>query len=101
MINRTASGDFKHIRLAERMRLISQEWKALNEDEKEVRSAYCCLDYIRAPTDDLEQKYKALEQQDARRYVEEYSSTFGHAPMKISPGVHMDHNRIEAVAAAA
>jgi len=37
-INRQASGDFKHIPMIERSKLISQEWKVLNEDEKRVCS---------------------------------------------------------------
>ena len=35
-INRNASGDFKHIGVIERAKLIGQEWKALNESEKKV-----------------------------------------------------------------
>ena len=35
-INRHASGDFKNIPLAERARLMAQEWKALAESEKKV-----------------------------------------------------------------
>lgn len=35
-VNRNASGDFKHIPMVERSKLISQEWKALSEDEKKV-----------------------------------------------------------------
>ena len=35
-INRHASGDFKNIQLGERAKLIGQEWKALNEEEKKV-----------------------------------------------------------------
>lgn len=35
--NRHASGDFKNISLAERGRLIAQEWKALSDQEKQVR----------------------------------------------------------------
>jgi hypothetical protein len=35
-VNRHASGDFKHIAVTERLRLISREWKELSESEKEV-----------------------------------------------------------------
>lgn len=35
-VNRQASGDFKNIPISERMKLISQEWKALNAGEKKV-----------------------------------------------------------------
>lgn len=34
---RQDSGDFKHISVPERAKLIGQEWKALSEDEREVR----------------------------------------------------------------
>lgn len=37
-INRNASGDFRNISLAERAKLIGQEWKALDESEKKVSS---------------------------------------------------------------
>lgn len=36
-LNRNASGDFKGITLAERSKLIAQEWKALSDQEKSVR----------------------------------------------------------------
>lgn len=36
-LNRQASGDFKHIPMTERAKLIGQEWKALSEEEKRVR----------------------------------------------------------------
>ena len=35
-VNRQASGDFKNIGVAERAKLIGQEWKALSESEKKV-----------------------------------------------------------------
>lgn len=37
-VSRQASGDFSHISLPERSKLIGQEWKALSEDEKQVRN---------------------------------------------------------------
>lgn len=36
-ISRQASGDFQNIAVQERAKLISQEWKALSEEEKQVR----------------------------------------------------------------
>lgn len=39
-VNRHASGDFKSIPVAERAKLMAQEWKALNEGEKEVSRLY-------------------------------------------------------------
>jgi hypothetical protein len=36
-ISRQASGDFKHIAVSERAKLLSQEWKALSDEEKQVR----------------------------------------------------------------
>jgi hypothetical protein len=39
-INRQASGDFKNISIAERAKLISQEWKALNAGEKKVSALH-------------------------------------------------------------
>lgn len=36
MTNRTASGDFRNLSNSDRMKLIGQEWKTLNEDEKKV-----------------------------------------------------------------
>jgi len=44
------------------------------------------------------QKYKDLEKQDVERYVEEYSSTYGHAPRYI---VGVDYEQPQAAAAAA
>lgn len=38
-INRQASGDFRNIPVAERAKLIGQEWKALSESEKKVSSS--------------------------------------------------------------
>ena len=35
-VNRHASGDLRNISLAERSKLISQEWKALDQQEKAV-----------------------------------------------------------------
>ena len=40
VITRNASGDFKHISIAERSKLLSQEWKALSEDEKKVSTIH-------------------------------------------------------------
>jgi hypothetical protein len=36
-VSRSASGDFKHIKVSERSKLLSQEWKALSDEEKQVR----------------------------------------------------------------
>lgn len=38
-ISRQASGDFKNIALGERAKLIAQEWKALSDEEKQVRDS--------------------------------------------------------------
>ncbi|KAK4506682.1 hypothetical protein PRZ48_000415 [Zasmidium cellare] len=57
-MNRNASGDFKGIALAERSKLISQEWKALSEQEKS--------------------KYQRLGTQEAERYATEYKEVYGH-----------------------
>jgi hypothetical protein len=35
-MSRNQSGDFKHIAVTERAKLIGQEWRALSEDEKAV-----------------------------------------------------------------
>ncbi|KAK5120526.1 hypothetical protein LTR85_006181 [Meristemomyces frigidus] len=76
--NRHASGDFKNITLPERSKLIAQEWKALSENEKD--------------------KYKALQAEDSKRYVDEYSNAYGH-----TPPFHNDAHppQLEAAAAAA
>ena len=39
-VSRHASGDFKNIALGDRSKLISQEWKALDESEKKVRVSW-------------------------------------------------------------
>ncbi|CAK4032075.1 Hypothetical predicted protein [Lecanosticta acicola] len=59
-VNRHASGDFKKIAIAESAKLIAQEWKALNQDEKE--------------------KYNKLSSKDGDRYATEYKATYGYAP---------------------
>jgi len=38
-VSRHASGDFKHIKIPERAKLLSQEWKALSDEEKQVRDS--------------------------------------------------------------
>ncbi|KAK3700953.1 hypothetical protein LTR37_015659 [Vermiconidia calcicola] len=66
-VNRQASGDFKNIAVTERVKLIAQEWKALNEGEKE--------------------KYKNLQNQDRSRYSAEYNDVYGHNPPSMSNDV--------------
>ncbi|EMD01052.1 hypothetical protein BAUCODRAFT_193877 [Baudoinia panamericana UAMH 10762] len=75
-VNRNASGDFKHIALPERAKLIAEEWRGLSGGEKE--------------------KYQSLQKEDAKRYQDEYSSTYGHPP----PSFH-EHEQPRAAAAAA
>ncbi|KAK6443381.1 hypothetical protein LTR95_000207 [Oleoguttula sp. CCFEE 5521] len=60
-IARNASGDFKHLPLIERSKLIGEEWKALEVGEKK--------------------KYETLHSADRERYIDEYSSVHGHAPL--------------------
>jgi hypothetical protein len=36
-VSRQASGDFKHMKVGDRQKLIGQEWKALSEEEQQVR----------------------------------------------------------------
>ncbi|KAK4560561.1 hypothetical protein LTR86_005758 [Recurvomyces mirabilis] len=59
-INRQASGDFKNIPVQERAKLIGQEWKALNQEEKD--------------------KYKQLSNEETKRYKDEYTTVHGHLP---------------------
>ncbi|KAI5370241.1 Putative High mobility group box domain-containing protein [Septoria linicola] len=59
-LNRQSSGDFTNIKITERSKLISQEWKALSTSEKE--------------------KYEQLYKQDQARYHEEHSRVYGFAP---------------------
>ena len=49
--NRLNSGDFKNIPPVERMKLIAQEWNALNVSEKEVSQSTCHCRFI--PNDPL------------------------------------------------
>ncbi|KAK3720326.1 hypothetical protein LTR37_003737 [Vermiconidia calcicola] len=74
-VNRQASGDFKNIAVTERVKLIAQEWKALDESEKE--------------------KYKNLQNQDRSRYSAEYNDVYGHNP----PSMNNDLPRAAAAAA--
>lgn len=39
VVSRNASGDFKNISLVERSKLVAQEWKALDDEEKQVRDS--------------------------------------------------------------
>ncbi|KAF2771671.1 hypothetical protein EJ03DRAFT_372631 [Teratosphaeria nubilosa] len=58
--NRQKSPDFNNISFVDRSRLVAQEWKAMSQEEKN--------------------KYQLLRDQDMKRYVAEYSSTYGHPP---------------------
>jgi len=58
-VSRQASGDFTHIKIGERAKLLSQEWKALSDEEK--------------------QKYKNLATRDAERQSSEESSVYSSA----------------------
>lgn len=90
MVTRLSSPDFKHIVVNERMKLISQEWKALDESEKQVRrpqnrigpaERFCLSDRFEPRhLHSNPQKYKDLSSQDADRYASEYNSVFGHSP---------------------
>ncbi|KAF2211594.1 hypothetical protein CERZMDRAFT_98475 [Cercospora zeae-maydis SCOH1-5] len=71
-IDRQNSGDFANIKIPERAKLISEEWKALSQSEKD--------------------KYNRLFSQDMQRYLEEHAQVYG--PDAITP-------RKSAVAAAA
>lgn len=77
VMNRNASGDFKNIQLGEVAKLISQEWKALSDQEKSVRSSFPnqTLYFL---TDIKTQKYKSLGTQEAQRYAAEYRDVYGH-----------------------
>lgn len=77
--DRQSSGDFANIKIADRSKLIAQEWKSLSESEKEVS----CL-YIGQWKNQLTmtQKYNRLAAQDKERYIEEYTATYGEAPPK-------------------
>jgi hypothetical protein len=43
LVSRHASGDFKGISVADRTKLIAQEWKSLSEEEKSVRTVETAL----------------------------------------------------------
>jgi len=73
-VNRHSSGDFRNISLVDRSKLISQEWKALSEEEKK--------------------KYFNLQHSDRERYASEFQETFGH------PASAFESGHSEAVAAA-
>ncbi|KAK5717825.1 hypothetical protein LTR15_008666 [Elasticomyces elasticus] len=75
-VNRQASGDFTNIRLPDRTRLIAQEWKALDQEEKD--------------------KYNTLYAEDRKRYSEEHEKVHGHLPPS-----YQEHPEVAATAAAA
>ncbi|MCJ1364063.1 hypothetical protein MMC16_003172 [Acarospora aff. strigata] len=58
--DRVGSADFKHIKVTDRVRLISQEWKDLPASEKK--------------------KYTDMQAQDQARYKQEYKTVYGHEP---------------------
>ncbi|PPJ60292.1 hypothetical protein CBER1_01319 [Cercospora berteroae] len=67
-IDRQSSGDFANIKVTERSKLISQEWKALSQNEKD--------------------KYQRLFEQDRQRYEEEQVQVYGQAtPRRKKPAV--------------
>ncbi|KAH9827155.1 high mobility group [Teratosphaeria destructans] len=62
-VNRHKSPDFNNISFVDRSKLVAQEWKALSQEEKN--------------------KYQRLRDQDMKRYIDEYSSTYGHPPSSL------------------
>lgn len=74
---RMATGDFKHLRVAESVPAIAQEWKSMNETEKQV----CCGSsrlYVQCLQ--MWQPYYDLHQRDRERYAREHMAVFGAAP---------------------
>ncbi len=91
-INRQASGDFRHIAVAERGKLIGKEWAALTEGEKKVclTTSFDDFDVVCVShllTVGFEQKYKDLQHEELTRYSSEFKDTYGYvAPfMTASP----------------
>lgn len=82
--NRRASGDLKNISLGDAAKLISKEWNALSESEKNVRFALGVGGIINSRDcsmlTSVLQKYKALHKEDSKRFADEYSNAYGHAP---------------------
>lgn len=84
-IDRQSSGDFANIKVTERSKLISQEWKALSQNEKDVRVKFLCS-FISCA--DVLQKYQRLFEQDRQRYEEEQIQVYGQAtPRRSKPAV--------------
>lgn len=85
---RVSSGDFKGLGGVTRAaKLISQEWTALSDTEKQVRNPpppsppfSSIVSHCRPISNTCHQKYKDLAEADKTRHAREFEETYGHAP---------------------
>lgn len=81
----------------ERAKLIGAEWKALEAGEKEVSAVVnTLLAQMRLIL--TSQKYKSLHSADRERYIDEYSSVHGHAPLNHLQSQHPELTHAAAAA---
>jgi hypothetical protein len=78
-VTRQSSGDFAHIKLTDRGKLIADEWRALSDSEKSV----CAMSRFRPQVSSLTnvaQKYEQAFKKNSERYAEEFIRVYGHPP---------------------